>query len=157
MAQTDPILSRLQAACARREYCESDIRAKAVKLCEEDEARADAIVASLIKDGFVNDLRYACAFAREKSRLNGWGPHKIRMALCLKKIEKSTIEQALEEASGHEAEEKLQKLVQAKWRSLKADPQAKLKLLRFALGRGYEYEQVKDIVEECAKKDSGRE
>lgn len=154
MAEKDPVLIRLEAACARREYCESDIFNKALKLCEGNGQRAAEIVSGLKDNAFVSDKRYACAFAREKAKLNGWGPHKIRMALSLKKIDRDIVELAIEEAQGTEADEKLEKLLQTKWRSLKDDPQAKLKLLRFALGRGYSYEQVKNIVENCAKKDS---
>ena len=36
----------------------------------------------------------------------------------------------------------LEKLLAAKFRTLKDDPQRKLKLLRFALGRGYQYDEV---------------
>lgn len=59
------VLSRLQAQCSRREYCTSDIRAKALKSMEGDAEAADRIVTSLKEDKFVDDLRYASAFARE--------------------------------------------------------------------------------------------
>ena len=58
------VLSRLQAQCSRREFCTSDIRAKALKSMEGDAEAADRIVTSLKEDKFVDDLRYASAFAR---------------------------------------------------------------------------------------------
>ena len=35
----------------------------------------------------------------------------------------------------------------AKAKSLKDDPQARLKLLRFGLGRGYQYDEVVDVID----------
>ena len=51
----------------------SDIRRKALKALEGDGEAADRVVASLVKDKFVDDRRYAAAFAREKSALQWWG------------------------------------------------------------------------------------
>ncbi len=41
--------------------------------------------------------------------------------------------------------------MEKKWASLSDDPQGKLKLLRYALGRGYLYEQVKPLVDKLTK------
>jgi regulatory protein len=46
----------------------------------------------------------------------------------------------------------LEKLLENKLRSLKDDPQVRLKLLRFALGRGYQYDQVKSVVDSLWEK-----
>ena len=67
------VYDALSAQCARREYCVSDIRRKALERLEFDAAAADAVVASLVADGYVDDRRYAAAFARDKSALSGWG------------------------------------------------------------------------------------
>lgn len=136
------ILGALQTLCARKEYCSSDIRAKALNRCEGDIDAAEAIVSSLIEEKFVDDLRYASAFAREKAQISGWGTVKIRFALRSKKIDNNTISQALEEIDSERAEEKLQRVLDTKMRSLAGDPQARLKLIRFALSRGYEYSEV---------------
>ena len=81
------VLERLQRQCARMEYCVSDIRRKALKAMEGDADAADRIVAALVKDRFVDDRRYAAAFAREKSALQGWGTVKIRFQLRGKGLE----------------------------------------------------------------------
>lgn len=142
------VLSRLEARCARREYCTSDIYAKALKLMEADAEAAREIVESLVRDSFVSDLRYASAFAREKASLTGWGPIKIRFALSAKKIDKATIDAALEEIEPEKASDKLRRVMEQKWKSLQDDPQGKLKLLKFALSRGYDYDDVRAMAEE---------
>lgn len=141
------VLSRLQNQCSRREYCSSDILAKAKKLLEGDTDAANDVLESLVKDRYVDDLRYASAFAREKASIQGWGRVKISYMLSAKGISKSVIKEALEEIDEGSASRKLENVVRAKYRMLADDPQCKLKLLRFALGRGYSYDDVKDVVD----------
>ena len=141
------VLSSLQAQCARREYCIGDMRRKALTRLEGDAAAAEELVASLVEDGFIDEARYCAAFVSEKSALSGWGPVKIRRALSLKDIPREAIETALQEADSDKADAKLEKLLRSKWKSLSDDPQGKLKLLRFALSRGYEYEQIRALAD----------
>lgn len=140
------ILSKLEAQCSKREYCTADIYQKALAKLEGDREAAEEIVASLEADSFVSDLRYASAFAREKASLTGWGPIKIRFALSAKKIDKETIDEALGEIELEKAEARLERLLEAKRKTLEGDPQIKLKLIKFALSRGYDYDTVKKLV-----------
>lgn len=147
----DAILSKLQALCVKREYCRYDIAQKAQTLLKDEpnpEEKLQAMVDSLVEDGFVSDLRYSSAYAREKSSISGWGPLKIRTALFAKRIERNVIDEALGEVDDDRAQEKLRKVLQNKWRSLSDDPQGKLKLIRFALSRGYDYDSVRPVVED---------
>lgn len=145
------VLSRLQAQCAKREYCRSDVFAKALKALEGDKDAAGEVVDSLVADKFVDDFRYASAFAREKSSITGWGPVKIRFALGGKGVPKEAVDAALEDVDGQKAGAVMDKALTAKWRTLQGDPQGKLKLLRFALSRGYEYDSVKEAVDRISR------
>ncbi|MBO4475666.1 MAG: RecX family transcriptional regulator [Bacteroidales bacterium] len=142
-AEQKKVLDRLQSQCSRREYCTSDIRRKALAALGGDAARAGEVVESLLSDRFVSDLRYAAAFARDKAHLGGWGPVKIRYALSGKGISQSDIAAALQEIEPDAASGRLEKLMAAKAKALEGDPQARLKLIRFALSRGYEYDEIK--------------
>lgn len=141
-------LSRLQALCSRREYCRSDLFRKACEAMDGDRNAAAALVDSLAADRFVDDLRYASAFARDKARLSGWGPAKIAFQLSGKGIEKDVIREALAEIEPEELDRKMRAVLEAKHKILQGDPQEKLKLLKFALSRGYEYEAVAKTVAE---------
>lgn len=151
MTSKEQILSALQNLCVRREYCTSDIRRKALDRCEGDAALADEMVTSLKADRFVDDVRYASAFAREKSSLTGWGPVKIRFALRAKGLSEGDIAAGLAEIEPDRASSRLESLLQNKWKTLSDDPAGRLKLIRFALSRGYEYSQVEDIVNEITR------
>ena len=132
-------LARLERLCARAEYCVTDIRRKALKLLEGDAEAAERVVAQLVADRFVDDRRYAGAFVREKSSLQGWGEAKLRYMLAAKGIDREVIIDALTEIDPGKAAARLDKLVAAKARTLEGDPEIRLKLLKFALSRGYDY------------------
>ena len=140
------VLDKLEALCAKREYCVSDIRRKAIERLDGDRQAAEERVQSLIGNKFVDDARYASAFAREKSGLQGWGPIKIRFQLRAKGSSDSIITEALSEIDGTKARTRLEKLLENKWRSLSDDPQGRLKLIKFALSRGYEYEDTEPLI-----------
>ena len=136
------VLKSLQAQCSRRECCSPDVMRKALKALDGDAARAEEVLGSLIADGFVDDARYAGAFAREKSALTGWGPVKIRFALAAKGIDKAVVDAALDSVDREDASGRLERLMAAKAKTLEGDPQARLKLIKYALSRGYEYNEV---------------
>lgn len=135
-------LSRLQKLCSKAEYCRADVYRKALKDLEGDEEAAQKVVETLVAEKYVDDARFASAFAREKASLQGWGPVKIRFQLRGKGVSDSVIAAALEEIEPEKADARLEKLLSAKARTLEGDPQFRLKLLKFALSRGYEYNTV---------------
>ncbi len=146
MAEKTKVTDRLRGLCSRREYCSSEIRKKALTALEGDAAAAEEILETLMKEKYVDDMRYASAFARDKASLAGWGDVKIRYMLASKGIPKDVIAAALKEIDEGKAADKLQKILEVKAGALKDDPQKKMKLLRFALGRGYEYEDINDAL-----------
>ena len=141
----DRMLARMMRLCATRECCRSDIRRKLAVL---PEAEAEAVLETLCREGFVDDARYARAFARDKSSLQGWGSLKIKLALQRKAIDAQVINAALEEIDPASAARKCEQVLRAKWESLRgeADPtRRQARFFRYALGRGYCYEEIKRI------------
>ena len=133
----------MMALCSRREYCCKEILAKLSRLEAED---APGIVETLCKERYIDELRYATAFARDKSSLQGWGSLKIRVALQAKGIPAETISAALGEIDAPAADARLDSLLRNKLHALRGEPDEATryrKLLRFGLGRGYDYEQIK--------------
>ena len=146
------VLDKLQAQCSRREYCSSDVYAKALKALEGDEDGAVEVLEALKADKYVDDLRYASAFAREKASLSGWGKVKIRYMLSSKGIPGETISRALDEIDSDAAGRRMENVLMAKYRLISDDPQAKIKLLKFALSRGYQYNDIKSFVDGLFRK-----
>ena len=148
----DKCLSRLQRLCSKAEYCRSQMYTKALRDLEGDADAAKRVVDSLVADRYVDDARYASAFAREKSSIQGWGPVKIRFQLRSKGISDADIASGMSEIEEPKAARKLESVLAAKYRTLQGDPQCKLKLLKFALSRGYEYQEVSSILDLIIKK-----
>ena len=145
-------IGRLQNSCSRREYCSSDVLNKALKILEGDRDAAAKVLAKLLEDGYVDDMRYARAYCRDKASLAGWGETKIRYMLKAKGLSRDVIDDAIEEIDEDTAAERLEKLLSAKLRSLKKDDrQIRLKLIRYAMGRGYSYEAVSDLADHLIK------
>lgn len=144
-------LSRLQRLCSKAEYCRSQMYTKALRDLEGDTSAAKRVVDALVADKYVDDARYASAFAREKASIQGWGPVKIRFQLRSKGISDADIASGMSEIEEPKAARKLESVIAAKYRSLKGDPQCRLKLLKFALSRGYEYGDVAAAVDSVMK------
>ena len=155
--QKDPakVLDRMMVLCSRREYCRSDIMKKVVMALDGHREEAVRLIDRLVADKYIDDSRYASAYARDKASIAGWGPVKIRYMLLSKGISEDIISAALEDIDGGRASSKLHKLLEAKARSLKNDPQKGLKLKRFALSRGYNYDEAAKMVDAilCKGKD----
>ena len=145
------VLDRLRGLCSRREYCCADVLKKAKDALEGDLQAAQEVVDSLVQDKYVDDLRYASAYARDKAAIQGWGVVKIKYMLSAKGIAASVITEALQEIDPDKSSSRLYKLLENKLRSLKDDPQCRLKLLRFALGRGYSYDEASHTIDQLLR------
>jgi regulatory protein len=112
--------------------------------------REEAVLQYLQTEKFIDEQRYSIAFVRDKYRFNSWGRAKIAQALKLKRIPSVCISKALEEIDDEEYMASLLDQLERKDRSVKArnDYERNGKLIRFAMGRGYE---MGDILS-CLKK-----
>ena len=119
------------------------------------EAEQRGVLEKLIADRYIDNRRYAEAYAREKSRLAGWGERKIAMQLRMKGVERETISAVLAEVLQDDSmAERLQEKLEKKLRTVKAanDYELRGKLLRYALGLGYDYDMSAEVIEELTKR-----
>lgn len=149
------VTEKLRMLCSRREYCSSDILKKAIRALDGDSEGASQILEILINEKYIDDLRYACAYARDKASIAGWGTAKIRFMLSAKGVARDVIDMALLEIDESKADHRFKKLMLNKSRSLKDDSQKRVKLLRFAMGRGYSYHDASSIIDDIIDNDEG--
>lgn len=140
-------MERLQYLCARQEKCTHDLVQK-LKQWGFAQAEIDKIVGKLSSDGYVDDNRFARLYVREKSRINKWGPIKLRAMLASKGIAKDIIDQALNELRYAENPVNLFDLLNKKMPQVKAKNRFDLrnKLIRFGASRGFALDEVIDTV-----------
>jgi regulatory protein len=140
-------LDKAMAQCSRREYCVDDIRNKLSQWGIKNED-AEKIIGILISENFINESRYATAFARDKFKYNKWGKVKIAGHLRAKKIPPDFITTALDLIDSDQYIKVLRGILEAHRRSVRAKNQYDLKarLLRYGLSKGFESSLLYDIL-----------
>ena len=134
-------LSRLQQLCSTKEYCSFDLTQKLTQWGIEDGTR---ILERLMEDKFLDEQRYASAFANDKWKFGKWGRQKIAYALRGKHIPDNIIEEAFANIDEEAYTEMVKNELEKKRKSIKEKDEFKLKqkLFRFAQSRGYELDLV---------------
>ena len=136
-------LQSLMRLCARGERSTGDAM-RLMRTWGVPEGERQAVVDRLVAQRFIDNSRYAELYVREKSRLSGWGARKIAMQLRTKGVEKEIIAEALATIDSDEQSDRLAEKLRRKMRTTKAqsDYEMRGKLLRYALGLGYDYDDA---------------
>lgn len=133
------IYSKMSAYCSTAERCRADVEEKLRKADVVGDA-ASEIIARLEEEGYINEARYACAFASDRFSFSHWGKMKIKYALRSKQIGESCITKALEAIDPDEYERVKSEVMQTKIKSAKCDMnniKDRAKVLRFMASRGF--------------------
>ncbi|WP_018626812.1 regulatory protein RecX [Niabella aurantiaca] len=133
-------LKKLQHYCAYSERCHSDVVNKLFELGVWKKEHA-AIIAALIEENYLNEERFAKAFAGGHFRQKKWGRNKIKMVLQQKQVSPYCIKAGMKEIDEEAYEQTLTGLLQQKWQSLKGTGNRFVKMKKtaaFLIQRGYE-------------------
>ena len=137
-------LSKAAAYCAKGEHCAYDIREKLRQWGFQGDETED-IVEKLLEQGFIDETRYAKAYINDKYRFAKWGRMKIEQGLRMKQIPSAIFRPLMDAViDKEEYQQILLELLTQKRKNLKGEDeyQLKAKLVRFALQRGFTYEEV---------------
>ena len=136
----------LAALCAQAEHCQYEMLEKMRRWEVPEDAQA-RIMAKLIKERYVDDERYAQAFVKDKIRYNKWGRRKVEQALWQKRVDEDIRKRVLDDVDDAEYLSALRPLLKQKRKTIKAknDYELNQKLMRFAVGRGFTF----DIIRQC--------
>jgi regulatory protein len=145
------ILQNMEAWCSTKEVCILEAKTK-MRKWNVAEADSDKIISSLIESGYIDEERYARAFANDKLTLDKWGPQKVRLALKQKGIKGTIISKAISEKNINQ-EVIVHELLSKKIKSFKqlTDDEIYAKLMRFGLSRGFDYAVVSRYAEQIIK------
>lgn len=129
--------------CAMAERCKAEVRLKLQQWGIAVES-LEMILTHLEKECFINEVRYAKAFVRDKYRFSQWGRVKIAHALRMKGVSDSCIKEGLQQIDDEEYLSILQGLLAKKKRTIKYanDYELNGKLIRFAASHGYEMGEI---------------
>lgn len=143
-------LKKLKHYCAYQERCHSEAKEKLYSLGVMKKHH-DEIMAALIEEGYLNEERFAIAYAGGKFRMKQWGRLKIKAALTQKKVSPYSINKALKQIDEKTYLQILEKLAKKKYASLRQEQYLvrKKKTMDYLISRGYEPELVKAAVEKA--------
>ena len=92
----DEALDRCRFLAAKGECCTFDLEQKMRIWCVQS-ADIQRVIESLVAERFVDNLRFATAYVRDKTRFNHWGRVKTTLMLRQKHIPQNTIDEAFTE------------------------------------------------------------
>ena len=139
---------KLSALCARSEHCQQEMLDKMRQwgLGEEDQAQ---VMARLVKERYVDDERFTRAFVYDKIRYSKWGRRKVEQALWMKHIDEHVSQPILDDVDDEEYLNILRPLLKQKGKSVtgRNEYERTMKLIKFALGRGFTMDLIKQCLE----------
>jgi regulatory protein len=148
-------LQKLKHYCSYQERCHSEVKEKLYSLgvWKNDH---DEIIAALIEQGYLNEERFAIAFAGGRFRVKHWGRVKIKYELKQKQVSDYSIKKALKQIDEEDYLVVLKKLAEEKYASLKSEQYLvrKKKTRDHLLQKGFEYELLAAVIESITVKKS---
>ena len=133
--------------CSGAEHCCAEVRA----MLDRHKVEADEIsliLKYLVKEGYVDESRYADAFVHDKVRFAKWGRIKIGQALWQKRIPADVADAALSRIDEDEYMTALKDVVASRYRQTKGatDYERKMKTMKSVCSRGYEPALVRKVL-----------
>lgn len=149
----DEALSRAAGLCAKCEQCTPELRKKLATwgIFPSD---ADKIIRKLEEMRFVDDARFARAYAHDKLAYSGWGRNKIIQGLWAKRLDREYIDASMDEIDDEEYESVCRRVIGSKIRLSKdglSTYESKMKILRYTVQRGFESRLAGRIINEIAR------
>ena len=142
-------LQKLRQYCAYQERSHNEVQQKLYELGIH-KLHHDEIISTLIEEDYLNEERFAKAFAGGKFRMKDWGRKKIYYALKEKRVSEYNIKQAMKEIDEEAYLKNLKELVEEKYESLKGEQYLtrKKKTIDYMVQKGYEFDLVSKAIAE---------
>ncbi|MCF8340882.1 MAG: RecX family transcriptional regulator [Chitinophagaceae bacterium] len=150
-------LQKLRHFCGYQERSHDEVKQKLYSLgLYKDEI--EIAISVLIEGNYLNEERYAIAFAGGKFRMKQWGKVKIEYELKTKKVSAYNIKLALKSIEEIDYLNTLQALTQKKWESIALEDEKmfvkKSKITTYLLQRGFEKQLVAEAIASIVENES---
>ena len=133
--------------CAYQERSQQEVRDKLYELGLH-KMDVELSISQLITEGFINEERFAIAYAGGKFRMKQWGKIKIKLALQQKRISEYCIKKALKEINPREYQKTLEKEIASysKKISEKNPLKKNYKIAQHLISKGFEGDLVWEVL-----------
>jgi regulatory protein len=132
--------------CGYQERSHKEVNEKLFSLGIKKNER-EAIIAKLIEENYLNEERFAIAFAGGKFRIKKWGRIKIRSELKKRGVSDYCVNKAIKQIGEKEYMQTLKNLANKYYASLKGEQEAfkKKKTIDHLMQKGFEGELIWSI------------
>lgn len=146
-------LKKIKHYCAYQERCHSEVKEKLYSFGLYKQ-QVENILSKLIEDNYLNEERFAIAFAGGKFRMKHWGRKKIEYELRQKQVSTFCIKLALKAIDEKDYHSSLLKLATAKWNSVSDEVvYARVaKTYAYLLQKGYESSLIQQQLKQIQNK-----
>lgn len=140
-------LAKAEHYCAYQERSQQEVRDKLYEWGLWTDA-VENIISQLITGNYLNEERFAKAYAQGKFKQKAWGRIKIKQGLKLKKVPDVLIKKALLTIDSDDYIKTLQKVIAKKEPLIKEKTEYKrrYKLQQYAMSRGYEADLIAEVL-----------
>jgi regulatory protein len=148
----DAALDRMQKYCAYQDRCHKEVRSKLFEIGMYGDDLENIIV-KLIEEKFLDEQRFATAYAGGKFRLKKWGRIRIQRELKMRQISAYCLKKAMDEITDEDYMETLDALLEKKNRVLRENNiwKRRKKLADYVISKGYESYLVWEAVKRLLK------
>ena len=129
----------------KRDRTEVEVR-RHLAAREVDEASIDGAVEALVRQGYVDDARYARTFAEDRRALDDWGPERIERRLLALGVDRELVAGALSERDGAAELDAAVALLRRRFREIPATDRERERALGLLARKGYDLELAYDAV-----------
>jgi regulatory protein len=142
-------LQKVRHYCAYQERSHAEVRQKlyGYGLWKDD---VEAMMALLITEDYLNEERFAIAYAGGHFRVKHWGRIKIRYELRQKQVSEYNIKRGLESIDEEDYLKVLTSLVKEKWNSIRHADQTdfirSVKTQAYLIQKGFEADLVQSTI-----------
>ncbi len=153
---TEEAKARAMALCDKCEQCSPDILRK-LSTWGIPQSTASKIIKELEDMRYLDDMRFARAYAHDKMAYSGWGRNKIVTGLWAKRLGREYIDASCDELDPEEYAEVAERVIRSKARSLPdglSTYENRMKVLKFAVGRGFEIPLASEILRRLHRKET---
>jgi regulatory protein len=130
---------------AKRDRTEAELR-RHLAGREVQEATIDAAVQELVRQGSLDDARYARVFAEDRRSLDGWGPQRIERKLLAAGVDGDLVAIALSARDRADELDAAVVLLRRRYRELPAADRERERALGLLVRKGYDLELAYDAV-----------
>lgn len=133
--------------CVYQDRCHQEVEQKMREFTLIPEAKEDILI-YLMQENFLNEERFTRSYIRGKFYMKSWGRNKIRQHLKQKGITEKLIQKCMDEIEEEDYAVALNKIATRYASQLKGLQayQKKIKTTRYLLSRGFEYEEILEVL-----------